>query len=104
MLGQLQETARTVCAVHGGIVAELRGDAVLAVFGIPVAHEDDAQRALRAAAELGRRTGQLPFGFCSSFGRLHRRRGRAGPKARHRPVDRRGGQRIRTTRPVGRVW
>ena len=49
-------------------MAELRGDAVLAVFGIPVAHEDDAQRALRAAAELGRRTGQLPFGFCLRSG------------------------------------
>ncbi len=49
-------TARAVCARHGGTMVELRGDAVLAVFGMPVAHEDDAQRALRAAAELGART------------------------------------------------
>ena len=56
-------TARAVCARHGGTMAELRGDAVLAVFGMPVTHEDDAQRALRAAAELGSRTEHLPFGF-----------------------------------------
>ena len=34
---------------HGGIVEKFVGDAVLAVFGIPLAHEDDAERALLAA-------------------------------------------------------
>ena len=62
------ETARAVCERHGGSVAELRHDAVLAVFGMPVAHEDDMQRALRAAVELGARTEHLPYGL----------RGRAG--------------------------
>ncbi|MBA2476188.1 MAG: adenylate/guanylate cyclase domain-containing protein, partial [Actinobacteria bacterium] len=45
---------------HGGIVEKYAGDAVMAAFGIPRAHEDDAERALRAAlaiqdsmAELG---------------------------------------------------
>ena len=85
-------------------MAELRGDAVLAVFGIPVAHEDDAQRALRAAVELGRRTGQLPFGFCLRSGVCTGDVVVPARKARRRPVDRRGGQRIRTTRPVGGVW
>ena len=34
---------------HGGTVEKFAGDAVMAAFGVPIAHEDDAERALRAA-------------------------------------------------------
>ena len=46
------EEMRAVLERHGGTVEKFIGDAVMAVFGIPVLHEDDALRAVRAAAEM----------------------------------------------------
>ena len=43
---------RAIIERHGGTVEKFVGDAVMAVFGIPVSHEDDALRAVRAAAEM----------------------------------------------------
>jgi class 3 adenylate cyclase len=43
---------RSIVEAHGGTVEKFIGDAVMAVFGIPRVHEDDALRAVRAAAEI----------------------------------------------------
>src|SRR5579884_3682162 len=43
---------RAILERHGGTVEKFVGDAVMAVFGVPVAHEDDALRAVRAAWEM----------------------------------------------------
>ncbi|MGA9345188.1 MAG: adenylate/guanylate cyclase domain-containing protein [Nocardioidaceae bacterium] len=44
--------ASTIVARYGGTVEKFIGDAVMAVWGVPVAHEDDAERAVRAGLEL----------------------------------------------------
>ena len=48
-----------VIVEHGGLVEKFIGDAVMAVFGLPVAHEDDALRAVKAAAEIRMRLPEL---------------------------------------------
>jgi class 3 adenylate cyclase/tetratricopeptide (TPR) repeat protein len=46
------EDLRMIIERHGGSVEKFVGDAVMAVFGIPVSYEDDALRAVRAASEM----------------------------------------------------
>ena len=50
---------RGIVEAHGGTVEKFIGDAVVAVFGVPLVHEDDALRALRAAAEMREALPQL---------------------------------------------
>jgi class 3 adenylate cyclase len=52
LLSEYFEVARTVIARYGGVVEKFIGDAVMAVWGVPRASADDAERAVRAALEL----------------------------------------------------
>ena len=52
LLSRYFEAARTVIDRYGGAVEKFIGDAVMAVWGTPVAGEDDAERAVRAGLEL----------------------------------------------------
>lgn len=49
-----------ILARHGGTVERYVGDAVVAVFGIPAVHDDDADRAVRAAIEIREAIASLP--------------------------------------------
>jgi len=59
VMGSYFDACREVLVRHGGIVEKFIGDAVMAVFGVPVAHEDDALRAVRAAEEIRSALGAL---------------------------------------------
>src|SRR5215468_632391 len=52
LLSQYFAVARTVIGRYGGVVEKFIGDAVMAVWGTPVATEEDAERAVRAALDL----------------------------------------------------
>ncbi|HEU4529177.1 MAG TPA: adenylate/guanylate cyclase domain-containing protein, partial [Actinomycetota bacterium] len=49
LLSRYFDTATEAVKLHGGTVEKFIGDAVMAVFGVPLLHEDDALRAVRAA-------------------------------------------------------
>ena len=59
LLARYFADARAAVERHGGRVEKYIGDAVAAVFGVPVAHEDDALRAARAALEIQERLRRL---------------------------------------------
>jgi class 3 adenylate cyclase/tetratricopeptide (TPR) repeat protein len=50
---------------YGGLLEKFMGDAILAVFGVPTAHEDDPERGVRAAIEMQAVLGELNRGFAS---------------------------------------
>ncbi|HEY7478573.1 MAG TPA: adenylate/guanylate cyclase domain-containing protein [Actinomycetota bacterium] len=52
IMGRYYDVMRGAVEAHGGTVEKFIGDAVMAVFGIPRIHEDDAVRAVRAAAGM----------------------------------------------------
>jgi class 3 adenylate cyclase len=62
------DTARRVIEHHGGTVEKFIGDAVMAVFGVPVLREDDALRAVRAATGLREEIAVLNLELEANFG------------------------------------
>ncbi len=57
-LNELLEAATAIIIEHGGYVDKFIGDAILAVFGVPIFRKDHAQRAVRCAVALQKKLGQ----------------------------------------------
>ena len=57
--GRVFAEMRQILTAYGGTVEKFVGDAVMAVFGVPVSHDDDAERAVRAAFALRERVAAL---------------------------------------------
>jgi len=59
IMGRIKEEAVRIVESYGGIVNQFVGDEILALFGIPTAHEDDPLRAVKAAMELHKMVRQM---------------------------------------------
>ena len=62
------DVTKTVLESHGGTVEKFIGDAVMAVFGVPAVHEDDALRAVRAAFDMREALGELNLELERDYG------------------------------------
>ena len=60
MLDRYFAMARGQIEGHGGVVEKFIGDAVVGVFGVPAAHEDDPERAVRAGLRICEDADDLP--------------------------------------------
>ncbi|HEX9236123.1 MAG TPA: adenylate/guanylate cyclase domain-containing protein, partial [Actinomycetota bacterium] len=68
LMGRFFQEMKRVLERHGGTTEKFIGDAVMAVFGVPKVHEDDALRAVRAAVEMRRALHQLNDEFERNWG------------------------------------
>jgi class 3 adenylate cyclase/tetratricopeptide (TPR) repeat protein len=59
-----------VVAAHGGSIDKYMGDSVMAVFGVPVAHDDDAERAVAAGLAMRELEGDLAFSIGINSGEV----------------------------------
>jgi predicted ATPase/class 3 adenylate cyclase len=60
LMREYQRVCADVINRHAGHIAQIRGDGLLVYFGYPIAHEDDAQRAVRAGLEIVAALARLP--------------------------------------------
>ena len=70
LLSRYFETCQRVITLYGGTVEKFIGDAVMAVWGAPVANEDDAERAVRTALDLVDAVTELDAGLSARAGVL----------------------------------
>lgn len=68
LMSRYFETMKVVLQHHGGTIEKYIGDAIMAIFGVPRVHEDDAVRAVRAAAEMRQALQQLNEEFERNWG------------------------------------
>ena len=65
VMGRYFDRLAEIAETHGGTVEKFAGDAVMVVFGVPTVHDDDAERAVRAALAsrdaVGEMNGRLPI-------------------------------------------
>ncbi len=73
--------ARTQIEAHGGVVEKFIGDAVVGIFGVPAAHEDDPERAVRAGLRIAEDAEELEGrrGSTAPSARRDQHRGGPGP-------------------------
>ena len=68
VMSRYSDAMRVVVTPHGGTVERFRGDEVMAVFGVPTVHEDDALRAVRAGKAMQRRLAELNEELVATWG------------------------------------
>jgi class 3 adenylate cyclase/tetratricopeptide (TPR) repeat protein len=59
MLSAYASMAKALIEAHGGVVEKFIGDAVVGIFGVPAAHEDDPERAVRAGIRIAEGADEL---------------------------------------------
>jgi class 3 adenylate cyclase len=85
MLAAYFAVARAQIEGHGGVVQKFIGDAVVGIFGVPVAHEDDPERAVRAGLRIGEDAEGLEGVGASPFGSARDQHGRGVRAPGHHP-------------------
>ena len=68
VMSRYAQSMTEIVNAHGGTLERFRGDEVMAVFGVPMIHEDDALRAVRSGMEMQRRIGELNVELRATWG------------------------------------